>query len=95
MSTLNTGAIVYKILLANSAQKDLDKLRGKIWQRISTSISDLSVNPRPPGCTKLRGGEQAYRLCISDYRVLYDIDDSNQTITILRVKHRRDVYRDR
>ena len=92
---MKIGANVYRILLTNSAQKDLDKLRGKLWQRISKAISDLSSNPRLTGCTKLRGGEHTYRLRISDYRVLYDIDDTNQTVKILRVKHTRDVYRSR
>ena len=86
---------MYKILLANSAQKDLDKLRGTLLQRIREAISNLRVNPRPHGCTKLRGGENVVRLRISDYRVLYDIDDGNQMVTVLRVKHRRDVYRSR
>ena len=95
MTTWKIGANVYRILLANSAQKDLNRLRGKLWQRISKAISDLSVNPRPPGCTKLRGGENVHRLRISDYRVLYEIEDGNQTVTILRVKHRRDAYRSR
>ena len=95
MTTWKIGANVYKILLANSARKDLDKLRGKLWQRIRESISELSITPRLHGCTKLRGGENLYRLQISDYRVLYDIDDDNQSITVLRVKHRRDVYRRR
>ena len=95
MTTWKIGVNVYRILLASSAQKDLDKLRGKLWQRISKAISDLGLTPRPSGCKKLRGGENVYRLRISGYRVLYDVDDGNQTITVLRVKHRRDVYRGR
>ena len=95
MTTWKIGANVYRILLANNAQKDLDKLRGKLWQRISKAISDLRIDPRPTGCTKLRGGENVYRLRISNYRVLYDIDDGSQTVAILRVKHRRNVYRSR
>ena len=86
---------MYKILLTNRAQKDLDGLRGKLWQRIRETISSLRSDPRPHGCKKLRGGTNVYRVRISNYRVLYDVDDEAQKITILRVKHRRDVYRSR
>ena len=85
---------MYKLRLSKNAQKDLDRLQGNIWQRVREALAELSDNPRPQGYKKLRGGTDTYRIRSGDYRVIYDIDDSPQTITVLRVKHRREVYRE-
>jgi mRNA interferase RelE/StbE len=84
---------MYRLLLTNSARKDLDRLQGTTWGRVRDALLELRDQPRPPGCKKLRGGPQAYRIRIGDYRAIYDIDDDDSSITILRVRHRRDVYR--
>ncbi len=54
----------------------------------------LAENPRPDGAKKLKG-ETGYRIRVGNYRVLYEIDDAAQLVIIYRVKHRRDVYRNR
>jgi mRNA interferase RelE/StbE len=84
---------MYRILLTGSARKDLDRLRGANWERVRDAIFALKDQPRPPGCRKLRGGYDTYRIRIGDYRALYDVDDEARAVTLLRVKHRRDVYR--
>jgi mRNA interferase RelE/StbE len=84
---------MYQLRLANSAQKDLDKLQGNLWERVSEAIRELGETPRPPGTIKLRGGLSIYRIRVGDYRILYEINDSTDTVLILRVKHRREVYR--
>jgi len=54
----------------------------------------LAANPRPPGCRKLQGsGRDDYRLRVGNYRVLYEVDDKARAVRIMRVRHRRDVYR--
>jgi mRNA interferase RelE/StbE len=83
---------VYNIIYENAAQKQLDKLPQNIASKIKAKIEELSDNPRPNGCTKLTGFE-AYRIKIGDYRVIYTIEDSILTVTVVRVSHRRDVYR--
>ncbi len=53
----------------------------------------LAENPRPPGCKKLKDTERNWRIHAGVYRILYDIDDSSATVTVLRIGHRKDVYR--
>jgi mRNA interferase RelE/StbE len=84
---------VYQIDLNPSARKDLDRLPSDVWQRVREKLYALRDDPRPLGCTKLAGGESGWRIRVGDWRVLYDIDDAARRVTILRVRHRRDVYR--
>jgi mRNA interferase RelE/StbE len=84
---------MYQIRLTNSAQKDLDKLHGNLWERLRTAIQGLGEEPRPHGYTKLRTDSNLFRVRVGDYRILYEISDSNQSVLVLRVKHRREVYR--
>lgn len=83
---------MYRLELKPSAAKDLDRLPGETWQRVKAALTALRTDPRPAGCVKLAGGE-GWRIRVGDWRALYDIDDGAQVVTILRVKHRRDVYR--
>jgi mRNA interferase RelE/StbE len=85
---------VYRLGIKPSAQKDLDRLRGETWQRVLDAIQALRTDTRPPGHTRVKGPGDGYRIRIGDYRAIYDIDGGAQILTILRVKHRRDVYRD-
>jgi mRNA interferase RelE/StbE len=55
-------------------------------------IQGLSENPRPPGCEKLSGGEK-YRMRQGSYRIVYGIDDQTQEVLVVKVGHRREVYR--
>ena len=86
---------MYQIELKSSARKDLDRLTGDAWQRVREKLLALRDDPRPPGCTKLTGSQNVWRLRVGDWRVIYEIDDAARLVTILRVKHRRDVYRSR
>jgi mRNA interferase RelE/StbE len=56
------------------------------------AIERLQEEPRPPGCRKLSDRE-GWRLRVGDYRVIYEIDDEQRTVTVLQVGHRRDIYR--
>jgi len=82
---------VYDLLVLPPAQKDLDKLETRSFERVVMKIRALAGDPRPQGCLKLTG-EQGYRLRVGDQRVLYRIDDTSKRIYIYRVKHRKDVY---
>ena len=83
---------MYKILIRGKAAKQIQQLPPPIFRRVQQTIDGLSDNPRPPGVKKLRG-ETGYRLRVGAYRILYEIDDATQQVTIYRVKHRREVYR--
>ncbi len=82
----------YTVLILRGAQKELAQLPGETFERVRDAIRALGPNPRPPGCLKLAGRE-GWRIRVSDYRVIYEIDDQQRTVTVLHVGHRRDVYR--
>jgi mRNA interferase RelE/StbE len=84
---------MYRLDLKPSAARDLDRVQGTTWQRLKSALLALRDEPRPPGCIRLSGAE-SWRIRVGDWRVIYDIDDADQLITVLRVKHRRDAYRD-
>ena len=83
---------VYKIYFKRSAVKDLDAIPKKDLQRIIDRIDLLKQNPRPPGCEKLSGQER-YRLRQGNYRIVYSIHDDVLTVWVVKIGHRRDVYR--
>lgn len=82
----------YKVRIVHSAEKEMDRLPRAIHTRISSKILSLENNPRPRGAKRLSDREE-YRLRISDYRVLYTVDDKNNAVTIFAIGHRREVYR--
>ena len=83
----------YEVLLRRSAlRKDLARLHRKDVQRIMATIGALADNPRPRGSQKLSGREE-YRIRQGDYRIVYTIQDQEKTVWIVKVGHRRDVYR--
>lgn len=85
---------VYKLVLKPSAAKNVDQIdRRADRDRIVKRIQALVENPRPSGCEKLEGADYMYRVRQGDYRIVYDIDDDAATIVILKVRHRKDVYR--
>jgi mRNA interferase RelE/StbE len=83
---------VYKIYLLPQAQKDLDALRGKVFQQLRNKIDALGENPRPPGSIKLTA-EEGYRLRSGNYRIIYRIEDKEKIVYIYRIKHRKEAYR--
>ena len=82
----------YSILFRRSVLKDLAVLPKKDVQRIMEAIRALAVDPRPPQSQKLSGREQ-YRLRQGTYRILYVIEDDVLIVTVVKVGHRREVYR--
>jgi mRNA interferase RelE/StbE len=82
----------YKILIKPSAIKELNKIPKKYLPKITDIIQALSIVPRPPGCEKL-SAQNAYRIRQGVYRIVYTIEDDNLIIVIIKVGHRRDVYK--
>lgn len=83
---------VYEIRIKRDAEKDLLSLPKADLKRITKKIRLLSDTPRPNGCEKLKG-EEGYRIRQGDYRIVYLVNDSEQLVTIIKVGHRREVYR--
>jgi len=84
--------VTYAVLMTRRAQKELADLPREAYGRVKSAIEALAANPRPPGCVKLTGIE-GWRIREGDYRVLYEIDDPQHTVTVVHVGNRRDVYR--
>ena len=82
----------YSLLIKRSAAKELEAVPLKDRRRIVARIQALATEPRPPGIEKLSGAEK-YRVRQGDFRVLYTIDDSTRSVLIVKIGHRRDVYR--
>ena len=84
--------MTYAIEFTNSARKELYKLPKQDSLDIVKTISKLSKNPRK-GKVRPMVGVKSWRLRVSDYRVIYDISDKELKILIIRVRHRKDVYK--
>ena len=82
----------YKIFFKKSVEKDLNRIEKNELKRIISRIGELADNPRPPGCEKLTGSER-YRIRQGRYRILYSIQDYDLTIWVVKVAHRKDVYK--
>ncbi len=82
----------YRLALRQSAAKELDSLPSRDLARVIDRIQALSDSPRPPGCEKLSGQER-YRIRQGDYRILSEVSDARQVVTVVKIGHRRDVYR--
>ncbi|MFZ0913203.1 MAG: type II toxin-antitoxin system RelE/ParE family toxin [Candidatus Korobacteraceae bacterium] len=83
----------YSIRFVESAARSLKKLPAGPRLRIAARIEALADNPYPPGTRKMAGEEHAYRIRIGDYRVVYDVLDDAIIVLVLRIGHRKDVYR--
>jgi mRNA interferase RelE/StbE len=82
----------YKLLIKPSAVKELETLPLKIRRQVVKRIQGLAAEPSPFGSEKLSGLEK-YRLRQGDHRILYEIDDNEQSVVIVKIAHRREVYR--
>jgi len=83
----------YAVVFARSARRELERLQAQVARRIIAQIETLASNPRPPGCVKLQGADNLWRIRIGEYRVIYSIDDGGRVVDISAVRHRSDAYR--
>ncbi len=83
----------YRLLIKPSAVKEIEAIPTKQdRRRVLTRIGALADDPRPPGCQKLSGASK-YRVRQGRYRILYEVRDDRLVVTVVRVAHRKDVYR--
>ncbi len=83
----------YRVEIARRAVKALAALPRLEQQRIRAAIDLLTDNPRPPGCVAMAGEARAYRVRVGDYRIIYEVLDARLVVQVVRIGHRRDVYR--
>ncbi len=83
----------YRVALKPSADRALQKLPHDVQRRIVGEVAMLAHDPRPAGVVKLAGDDNLWRIRIGNYRVVYEIHDDRLLVLVLRVAHRKDVYR--
>ena len=84
----------YSVRIKTSAIKEIESIPTKRErQRIVRRISALAEDPRPSGCQKLAGGSNRFRVRQGRYRIVYSVEDSELIVEVVRVGHRKDVYR--
>ncbi|HDZ69003.1 MAG TPA: type II toxin-antitoxin system RelE/ParE family toxin [Phycisphaerales bacterium] len=87
--------VSYNVVFKKSASRQLRKLSPDIVKRVAVRIDDLENNPFPHGVEQLKvyRDPPMYRIRVGDYRILYTVDASTNTITIFGIGHRREIYR--
>jgi len=84
---------MYKVVLTKSAEKELFKIPKVYSVNIVKHLVELINNPRPNGCKKLSGYESIYRIWVGMYRIVYQIEDEILYIEVIKIGHRKDIYR--
>ncbi|WP_392479439.1 type II toxin-antitoxin system RelE/ParE family toxin [Nostoc sp. C110] len=84
----------YEVKFSRGAKKQFRKLPIDVQQRIQTKINDLAIEPRPNGVKKLQGDDNSYRVRVGDYRVVYEIGDDVLIVTVIKIGHRSEIYKD-
>jgi len=85
--------MAYTIYILPAAVKALATMPRADQLRIRNRIDSLADNPRPPGVTKLRGTDDLYRIRARDYRIVYRVENVRLVVLVIRIGHRREVYR--
>lgn len=83
----------YAITFARSARRELETLDASVVRRVIAKVEGLAQDPRPSGSRKLQGEQNLWRIRIGDYRVIYSVDDRQRVVDLVRIRHRREVYR--
>ena len=84
---------MHKVYLEQAAEKGLKRLSAEDFKRVISHIKGLAEIPRPAGCRKITGSERDWRIRVGDYRIIYEIDDKAKAVRVMRVRHRREVYK--
>ena len=84
---------MYEVYIERGAERDLRRLPSHIFAGIIAHAKALASDPRPPGCRKIVGTSDFWRIRVGDYRVICQVDDSAKAVRIMRARHRRDAYR--
>ncbi|TQF69057.1 type II toxin-antitoxin system RelE/ParE family toxin [Rhodococcus spelaei] len=87
--------MTYSIALAPAAARQLRKFDPQVRRRIQAALELLAVEPRPPAATQLAGGAGEWRVRTGDYRIVYEIHDDRLLVLVVRIGHRREIYRPR
>lgn len=84
--------MTYRVSLSPSAARELRKFDPDVRRRIQAALDLLATEPRPPAATRLVGGAGEWRVRTGNYRIVYEINDDQLLVLVLRMAHRREVY---
>jgi mRNA interferase RelE/StbE len=84
--------VTYRVSLSPSAARELRKFDPTVRRRIQAALDLLATEPRPPAATRLVGGAGEWRVRTGNYRIVYEINDDQLLVLVLRMAHRREVY---
>ncbi len=84
---------MYAVYIEKNVQKWLKKQHSKIFSAIIKDIQELKNNPRPPGCRKLKGIDNLWRIRSGDFRILFEIKEEERVVKIMYIRNRKDVYK--
>ncbi len=83
---------MYRVEISPAADRDLEKIKGRMrledFKRLRDAVRSLATEPRPRGARKIRGADKAYRIRVGDYRVVYDVYDTDNLVLILQIARR-------
>ena len=85
--------VPYSILFTSRAGRDFYGLDRAVQQRLQTAIDRLAANPIPVGARKLQGDEPYFRIRVGDYRVVYEVNGKQLAVIVVKIGHRREIYR--
>lgn len=85
--------MAYEIIIKPSVEKLFAKLEKSQQIKIIKAVENLAINPRPQGFKKLKSIAELYRIRVGDYRIIYCIDDNILTITVVKIGHRKEIYK--
>jgi len=85
--------MAYRIFMTPEARRNMVTLPRDVVRRVDACIRALADKPRPPRTKKLKGGGDFWRVRVGDYRIIYQVEDDRLLIIVVRIAHRREVYR--
>ena len=85
--------MAYEIQILKTAKREIAELAVPLRKRVGTAIDGLATEPRPHGVESIAGMTDYYRVRVGDYRIVYEVQDAVLIVTVTRVRHRREVYR--
>jgi mRNA interferase RelE/StbE len=84
---------MYRVEFSSRAARAFGNMHPDVQRRLDPAILALAQNPRPAGCVKLSGEESIWRIRVGDYRIVYQIRDDASLVLVVKVGHRREIYR--
>jgi mRNA interferase RelE/StbE len=84
---------VYEVYIEKAAERDLKKIPTADFKRIIPHLKGLAKDARPIGSRKISGSECDWRIRVGTYRIIYELNEKEKTLKILRIRHRREAYR--